>query len=100
MGKKSHLQIIKKPLKGTQGSRLIIINNITEQIIKEREVIQAEERYYRLYSLFRLMSDNMPDLIWAKDLEKRYIFVNKAICDSILLASDTNEPIGKTYSFS
>ncbi|MCK9627474.1 MAG: ATP-binding protein [Bacteroidales bacterium] len=98
-GKNLILQIIKKPLKGTPGSRLIIINNITEQILKEREVIQAEERYYRLYSLFRLMSDNMPDLIWAKDLEKRYTFVNKAVCDSILMTSDTNEPIGKTYSY-
>ncbi|MEA5006792.1 MAG: histidine kinase N-terminal 7TM domain-containing protein [Rikenellaceae bacterium] len=92
-------QIIKKPLKNTPGSRLVIINDITNQILKEREVINAEERYYRLYSLFRLMADNMPDLLWAKDLEKRYIFVNKAMCDSILLATDTEEPIGKPYSY-
>ncbi len=98
-GKNFIFQITKKPLKNTPGSRLIIINNITDLILKEREVLNAEERYYNLYSLFRLMADNMPDLLWAKDLEKRYIFVNKAMCDSILLAKDTEEPIGKTYSY-
>lgn len=92
-------QITKNPLKNTPGSRLIIINDITDLILKEREVVNAEERYYRLYSLFRLMADNMPDLLWAKDLEMRYTFVNKAMSDSVLLAKDTDEPIGKTYSY-
>jgi len=98
-GKNSIFQITKKPLKNTPGSRLIIINDITSQILKEREIIKAEERYYKLYSLYRLMSDNMPDILWAKDLERRYTFVNKAICESVLLAKDTDEPIGKTYSY-
>ncbi|MDD3034246.1 MAG: histidine kinase N-terminal 7TM domain-containing protein [Bacteroidales bacterium] len=98
-GKNFIFQITKKPLKNTPGSRLIIINDITDLILKEREVVNAEERYYRLYSLFRLMADNMPDLLWAKDLKKRYIFVNKTMCDTILLAKDTDEPIGKTYSY-
>lgn len=97
-GKGYIFQITKKPLKNASGSRIIIVNDITGQILKEREVVNAEKRYYNLYSLFRLMADNMPDLLWAKDLEKRYTFVNKAICDDILLAKDTEEPIGKTYT--
>ena len=44
----------------------------------------------------RLMCDNVPDLIWAKNLEKRFIFTNKAICEKLLHAKDTDEPIGKT----
>ena len=42
------------------------------------------------------MSDTMPDMLWAKDLDKKYLFANKALCESLLFANDTNEPIGKT----
>jgi PAS domain S-box-containing protein len=46
--------------------------------------------------MVRLMCDNVPDLIWAKDLETRFIFANKAICEKLLNAKNTDEPIGKT----
>ncbi|MFZ4621629.1 MAG: PAS domain S-box protein [Bacteroidota bacterium] len=59
----------------------------------------SEAKYHQLYSLQRLMGDTMPDLIWAKDLDKKYIFANKAICEKLLMASDTTEPIGKTDIF-
>jgi len=45
------------------------------------------------------MADNMPDMLWAKDLDMNYVFVNKAICDELLKASDTEEPIGKTLEY-
>jgi len=35
-------------------------------------------------------------MIWAKDSENRYLFVNQAICTGLLNARDTDEPIGKT----
>jgi len=37
-------------------------------------------------------------MIWAKDLEKKYIFANRAICKNLLNA-DTEETIGKTDIF-
>ncbi len=54
------------------------------------------EFFQALHSFYRMMADNNSDLIWAKDLEKRYIFVNKAICNILLSAQSTLEPIGKT----
>ncbi len=57
---------------------------------------KSEEKYHEISTLFRLMSDNMPDMLWAKNLNQEYIFANKAICDKLLSAIDTNEPIGKT----
>lgn len=64
---------------------------------KTKEALrESENRYKSLYLMVRLMCDNVPDLIWAKDLEKRYIFANKAICEKLLNAKDTDEPIGKT----
>ena len=64
------------------------------------EMIKKEENKYKtLYSFFRLMADNVKDMIWAKDMEGKYIFVNKAMCDHLLIAKDINEPIGKTDMF-
>ena len=57
---------------------------------------QEAELYRNMYSLIRSMCNNAPDLIWAKDLEGRYLFANQAICDVLLNARDTDEPIGKT----
>jgi len=49
--------------------------------------------------MFRLLADNMPDLLWAKDLQHRYLFVNRAICDKLLITSNIQEPIGKNDLF-
>ncbi len=92
-------KISKVILKTKPESRLIVIRDITEIVEKQNEIQQSEERSRNLYTMFRLMADNMPDMLWAKDLDKRYIFVNKAICDGLLKAVDTDEPIGKTMEF-
>jgi len=92
-------KITKIPLKTKPESRLIVIRDITETIEKQKEIQLSEERYRSLYTMFRLMADNMPDMLWAKDLDMNYVFVNKAICDELLKASDTEEPIGKTLEY-
>jgi PAS domain S-box-containing protein len=45
------------------------------------------------------MVDNVPDLLWAKDIEDRYLFVNQAICDKLLMNSSTDTPLGKNDLF-
>jgi signal transduction histidine kinase/CheY-like chemotaxis protein len=59
----------------------------------------SESNYKQLYSMLRLICDNEPDMIWAKDIEGRYIFANKAMCNKLLDALDTDEPVGKTDKF-
>jgi PAS domain S-box-containing protein len=71
-------------------------NDITDRKQVLEEIKLSEEKYKSLYSFFRLMADNTQDMIWAKDLDKRYIFANKALCESLLMAEDTEEPVGKT----
>ena len=66
----------------------------TEILIRERE-----EDSTRIASMLRLMCDNVPDMIWAKDLENRYVFANRALCEKLLNAVDTDEPVGKTYEY-
>jgi two-component system, cell cycle sensor histidine kinase and response regulator CckA len=65
----------------------------------EEALRRSREKYQSLSKMLRLMCDNVPDMIWAKDLRKRYIFANKAICRDLLNAADTEEPIGKTDLF-
>lgn len=76
-----------------------IVEDITERHHAEEALRHSEQRYKSLYSMIRLMSDNVPDLIWAKDLEGKFIFVNRSICRELLNAKDTQEPIGKNDMF-
>ncbi|KAF5411238.1 MAG: PAS domain S-box protein [Euryarchaeota archaeon] len=69
--------------------------DITERKAAEESIKDSESRYKHLYSMVRLMCDNLPDLIWTKDLKSNFIFVNTACCDILLNARDTDEPIGK-----
>lgn len=45
--------------------------------------------------LLRLLTEDLPDMLWVKDIEGRYLYANQAICDGLLMAKDTQEPIGK-----
>ena len=73
--------------------------NVTERKSIQEAMRQSEERSRRLAALLRLMADNVPDMIWAKDLEKRFLFANRAVCRQLLNATDTDEPVGKTDMF-
>ena len=70
-------------------------NDVTERNQTEIALRESKEHYKSLYRLIRLMCDNVPDLIWAKDMDRRYIFANKAMCEILLGARDTQEPIGR-----
>ncbi len=48
---------------------------------------------------FQLMIDNVPDLIWAKNINDEFVFVNKAICDSLLMCGSTDEALGKNDAY-
>jgi PAS domain S-box-containing protein len=50
-------------------------------------------------TLLRSMCDNVPDMIWAKDTDNHYVFANKALCEQLLNARDTSEPLGKNDLF-
>ncbi|MEA1905909.1 MAG: PAS domain S-box protein, partial [Euryarchaeota archaeon] len=74
----------------------VVYEDITERKAADDALRESESRYKNLYSMVRLMCDNLPDLIWAKDAGGKFIFANKAICERLLNASDTDEPVGKT----
>jgi PAS domain S-box-containing protein/putative nucleotidyltransferase with HDIG domain len=68
-------------------------------IVTLRETTQAvamEKEVKRQSDFLRSMADNIPDLIWAKDMEGRFLFVNQAMCKVLLKCDGPDEAIGKT----
>jgi PAS domain S-box-containing protein len=84
---------------GDHRVRVTVLRDISTDLEKEAALRESEEKHRSLSQLFRLMADNLPDMLWAKDSGKRFTFANKAICEGLLGASDTEEPIGKTDLF-
>lgn len=59
----------------------------------------TEQKLFLDRVILKTLADNLPDMLWIKDLEGRYLFANEAICNGLLMAADTLEPIGKTDVF-
>ena len=51
------------------------------------------------FNLLQSICNNVPDLIWAKDCEHRYIFSNTANNDTLLFPETPDEPLGKKHDF-
>ncbi len=66
----------------------------TEAALRSRELADRQQS-----RLVRLMCDNVPELIWAKDLCNNYLFANRALCEKLLCARDTDEPVGRNDMF-
>ncbi|WP_305570298.1 PAS domain S-box protein [Humidesulfovibrio sp.] len=70
--------------------------NVTQRKTAEMALRLSELRYRELAVMLRLMCDNVPDMIWAKDMENRYLFANKATCEQFLGVDDPQAALGKT----
>lgn len=49
-------------------------------------------------NFLKLISKHLPDMLWAKDLEGRYLYANDSICNNLLMANN-DEVIGKNDVF-
>ena len=63
--------------------------------VRRAESAQSGSTVLALGNLLRLMCDNVPDMIWAKDTDRNYLFANKALCEQLLNARNTEEPLGR-----
>ncbi|MBK8943842.1 MAG: PAS domain S-box protein [Ignavibacteriae bacterium] len=76
-----------------------ISRNINDRKKAEFALKESQYKYVELSRLLVSMADNIADMIWAKDLNGKYIFANQAICKNLLSAKNTKEPIGKNDMF-
>ena len=77
---------------------LAIGTDITAIVKQEQELKKSKDEIKEKRDFYRTMMDNAPDLIWAKDLEGKYIFANKAMAEKLLIA-DVKEIKGMTDVF-
>jgi len=45
--------------------------------------------------LLKLLTQYLPDMLWVKDINGKYIYTNKSLCEGLLMAKNIYEPIGK-----
>ncbi|MGB3210947.1 MAG: PAS domain S-box protein [Desulforhopalus sp.] len=76
-----------------------VFTDITDRVRAQRALQESEARYQEMYHMMKLMANTVPDMIWAKDLDDRYIFANTAICEKLLKCKKGEKPIGKKDLF-
>jgi diguanylate cyclase (GGDEF)-like protein/PAS domain S-box-containing protein len=84
---------------GEIESRERLRDEIADRQLAQEALRASQQQSQRLAAMLRLMCDNVPDMIWAKDLEGRYTFANKALCENLLNSASTDEPLGKTFAY-
>ncbi|MBM9604198.1 PAS domain-containing hybrid sensor histidine kinase/response regulator [Desulfopila inferna] len=82
-----------------QEAIYMVFTDITQKKKAEKALKKSRERHRNLSNLMTLMSDTVSDLIWAKDLDDRYLFANKAICDKLLMCTPDENPLGENDLF-
>ena len=81
---------------GVGNGAVVVFRDVTVRQQHEAALRHSQEKFQNLYGLIRLMIDTVPDLIWAKDLEDRFLLVNRAICQKLLGCDDSEEALGQT----
>jgi PAS domain S-box-containing protein len=82
------------------GYKIGAINrDVTEIKQSEISLKRSRKKYQELYELLRTVTDNVRDIIWAKDNDEKYIFTNQAMCDKVLMCGSPDQALGKSDTF-
>ena len=66
-------------------------DNIERKLERELKDLTLELEFYKI--MLHTVANTIPDMMWAKDINGRYLYANKAIRDGLLFDKD---PRGKT----
>jgi len=87
--KKRHVLLSSKLIEyNSQQAIYTIFSDITERVHAQNAYKESEDRYHSMYRMVKLMANTLPDLVWAKDLEDKYIFANTVIREKLLKCRD------------
>ncbi|BBO79582.1 hypothetical protein DSCO28_01480 [Desulfosarcina ovata subsp. sediminis] len=83
----------------TKSDRRDLLKRI-QTLEAENETLKSlagkrQEDFDALFKLARRIADNVPDLMWAKDMDNRYLFANRALCDRLLMCQNPEAVVGK-----
>ena len=88
---------IDDPIEKPSYEDLVTKVTLLERTLEEKTLVEGELR--EKIKLSRLLIDNVPDMVWAKDIDDRYIFANRVFCDQLLKCSTPEEAEGKKDTF-
>jgi PAS domain S-box-containing protein len=95
--KKSHKnKQIEESLKVVDETASTISELTRELRKKEEELIAEKEKYLSMYNMLQSIIDGMPGIIWAKDLDGRFILTNKEIRRILMNDCSVEESLGRT----
>ena len=60
-----------------------------------RQLANRQADFDALTKLTRRIADNAPDMIWAKDMDNRYLFANRALSERLLMCKSPEAVVGK-----
>lgn len=92
--------VIEKPSYEELEKRVAFLEDrlkVSTEIDNERTGMDAYR--FMLSPLLRLTLDNVPDLIWVKGMDNRYLFANQAACDKLYKCEKSEDIIGKTDAY-
>ena len=67
------------------------IKSFKDQLHKDKELL--EEELVKRDVIINSMIENLPDMLWFKDTDGKYLYANKAIRENLLLSTS---PVGQT----
>ena len=67
------------------------IKSIKDQLHKDKKLL--EEELLKRDVIINSMIENLPDMLWFKDTDGKYLYANKAIRENLLLSAN---PVGQT----
>ena len=67
------------------------IKSFKDQLHKDKELL--EEELVKRDVIINSMIENLPDMLWFKDTDGKYLYANKAIRENLLLSTN---PVGQT----
>lgn len=70
---------------------LVRCDNIEKKLDTDINELTHELRFYK--SLVKTVAETLPDMMWCKDVEGKYLYANRAIKEGLIF---NDEPIGKT----
>ncbi len=84
---------------GRETGMVGTVLDLTELRKLEKALEESKQKFEMNVRQMRIMADSVPDLFWAKDIEDRFLFVNKAMCEKLLMCDTWEQAIGRDHLY-
>ena len=97
-GEIRYFDTVKTPIRGEHSEIIGFLGfgrDVTEQVRAESDLRASEEKLERERDLLRAVIDGLPDLVFVKDRQSRYVLVNRSLAE-LSGGFDPEDLVGKS----